>query len=61
MWGSSGTLVATLHMLDDLSEPAQQQRWKDLLQRGAAILFNQMHVVRHSTKQAEAWLWTQDM
>jgi hypothetical protein len=62
LWGSSGTLIAVLHMLDDLSEPVQQQRWQDLLQRGAAILLEQMHTVRHSLPpQTEAWLWTQDM
>ena len=62
LWGSSGTLIAVLHMLDDLSEPAQRQRWQDLLQRGAAILFDQMHKVRHSAHpDTEVWLWTQDM
>ena len=62
LWGSPGTLIAVLHMLDDLTEPAQQQRWQHLLQRGAAILLDQMHGVRHSLHpQTEAWLWTQDM
>lgn len=62
LWGSSGTLIAVLHLLDDLSEPAQRQRWQDLLQRGAAILFDQMHKVRHSAHpDTEVWLWTQDM
>ena len=62
LWGSPGTLIAVLHMLDDLTEPAQQQRWQHLLQRGAAILLDQMHAVRHSLHpQTEAWLWTQDM
>ena len=62
LWGSPGTLIAVLHMLDDLPDPAQQQRWQDLLQRGAAILLEQMHAVRHSLRpQTEAWLWTQDM
>jgi hypothetical protein len=62
LWGSSGTLIAVLHMLDDLSEPAQRLRWQELLQRGAAILFAQMHPVRHSAHpRTEAWLWTQDM
>jgi len=62
LWGSSGTLIAVLHMLDDLGEPSQRQRWQDLLQRGAAILFDQMHKVRRKTSpQTEAWLWTQDM
>lgn len=62
LWGSPGTLIAALHMIDDLTEPAQQQRWIDLLRRGAAILFDQMHAVRHSRQpQTEAWLWTQDM
>ena len=62
LWGSPGTLIAVLHMLDDLTDPARQQRWQDLLQRGAAILLDQMHAVRHSLRpQTEAWLWTQDM
>ncbi len=62
LWGSSGTLIAVLHMLDDLSEPAHRQRWQDLLQRGAAILFDQMHPVRHSAHpDTEVWLWTQDL
>ena len=62
LWGSSGTLIAVLHMLDDLSEPAQRQCWQELLQRGAAILFDQMHPVHHSAHpDTEAWLWTQDM
>lgn len=61
--GSPGTLIAVLHMIDDLaSEPEQQRRWVDLLQRGAAILFDQMHAVRHSRHpDTEVWLWTQDM
>ena len=62
LWGSSGTLIAVLHMLDDLGEPAQRQRWQDLLQRGAAILFEQMHKAqRIGSPDTEAWLWTQDM
>lgn len=62
LWGSPGTLIAVLHMLDDVTDPAQQQRWQDLLQRGAAILLEQMHAVHHSLRpQTEAWLWTQDM
>jgi hypothetical protein len=62
LWGSSGTLIAVLHMLDDLSDPAQRQRWQDLLQRGAAILFDQMHAVRHSAHpDTEVWLWTQEI
>ena len=48
LWGSSGTLIAVLHMLDDLGEAAQRQRWQDLLQRGVAILFDQMHKLRRS-------------
>ena len=63
LWGSPGTLIAVLHMIDDLAtQPAQQQRWVGLLQRGAAILFEQMHPVRHSKHPGtEAWLWTQDL
>ncbi|MBC8055131.1 MAG: LanC-like protein [Rhizobiales bacterium] len=62
LWGSPGTLVAVLHMIDDLVEPSPQQPWINLLQHGAQILFDQMHAVRHSTQpNAEAWLWTQDL
>ncbi len=63
LWGSPGTLVAVLHMIDDLApHPARQLRWVELLQRGAAILFDQMHPVRHSQRPGtEVWLWTQDM
>ncbi len=63
LWGSPGTLVAVLHMLDDLAGDAPAQaRWQDLLQRGAQILFDQMHLARRSTPpHAESWLWTQDM
>jgi hypothetical protein len=57
LWGSPGTLIAVLHVLDDLVEPARQQRWQALLQRGAAILFDQMRPVRHSAHpHTEAWL-----
>ena len=62
LWGSPGTLIAALHMIDDLVEPAQRQRWIDLLRRGAAILFEQMHPVRHTKHpDTEVWRWTQDM
>ncbi len=63
LWGSPGTLVAVLHMLDDLTGDAPALvRWQDLLQRGAQILFDAMHLARRSTPpHAQAWLWTQDM
>jgi hypothetical protein len=63
LWGSPGTLIAVLHMIDDLAtEPAQQHRWVELLRRGARILFDQMHAVEHSRHPGtRAWLWTQDM
>lgn len=62
LWGSPGTLVAALHMLDWTLEPTRQARWQALLRRGIETLFAQMHVARHSTQPAhEAWLWTQDL
>lgn len=62
LWGSPGTMIAALHMIDDLANPAAQARWIDLLRRGAQILFDRMHPAHHNTKpDAHAWLWTQDM
>ncbi len=61
LWGSSGTLIAVIHMLEDLP-PAAQVRWGDVLQRGAEILLGQMHAARHSSRpQTDVWMWTQDL
>ena len=62
LWGSPGTLVAALHMLDDEGAADQHLRWSALLRRGAETLYAQMHAARHSTQpEREVWLWTQDM
>lgn len=42
LWGSPGTLLAVVHMLEDL--PAERQtRWQSLLQRGAEVLLADAH------------------
>ncbi len=62
LWGSPGTMVAMIHMLESLPDPADRTRWQDLFQRGARILFEQMHRVQHSREpRAAAWVWTQAM
>jgi len=58
LWGSPGTLIAALHML----EATQQPRWLALFRDGVDILWQQMHAVRHtSDPDREAWVWTQDL
>jgi hypothetical protein len=63
LWGSPGTLVAVVHMIEDLDhDPQRQQRWIELLRRGAEILLGQMRLVRHSAHPDRAvWIWTQDL
>jgi hypothetical protein len=62
LWGSSGTLIAALHMLDDEHAADQHPRWRALLHRGVQTLYAQMHSARHSAQpEREVWLWTQDM
>ncbi|HKX41302.1 MAG TPA: LanC-like protein [Burkholderiaceae bacterium] len=58
LWGSPGTLVAVLHLLEASGEP----RWQALLREGVAILWDQMHAARHTSQpDREAWIWTQDL
>jgi hypothetical protein len=58
LWGSPGTLVAALHMLEATREP----RWQALFREGVDILWQQMHAVRHTEHpDREAWVWTQDL
>lgn len=58
LWGSPGTLVAALHML----EATQEARWLDVFRKGVAILWEQMHEVRHTTApDRPVWAWTQDI
>lgn len=58
LWGSPGTLVAALHMLEATQEP----RWHALFRRGVDLLWTQMTPVRHSSQpQREVWIWVQDL
>ena len=57
LWGSPGTLVAALHMLDATGEG----RWQELCRCGVAILWDEMEAVQHSSGGAPVWLWTQDL
>jgi hypothetical protein len=53
LWGSPGSLIATLHMAETTSEP----RWRDQLQRGLRILLDAMVF----DEGLGAWLWVQDL
>lgn len=58
LWGSPGTLVAALHMI----EATQEARWVTLFREGVAILWQQMHAARHTEHpDRAAWVWTQDL
>jgi hypothetical protein len=58
LWGSPGTLVAALHMLEATGE----ERWRTLFRRGIELLWAQMVPVRHGTQpDREVWVWTQDL
>ena len=57
LWGSPGTLIAALHML----EATGDSRWHELFRRGVAILWEEMEPAQHSAGGAPAWLWTQDL
>ena len=57
LWGSPGTLVAALHMLEATGE----SRWQELFRRGVATLWDEMERVQHSSGAAPVWLWTQDL
>ena len=53
LWGSPGSLVATLHMAEATGEP----RWRDQLERGLRILLDAMVF----DAELGAWLWVQDL
>jgi Lanthionine synthetase C-like protein len=58
LWGSSGTLIAALHML----EATREERWRALFVRGVDVLWEQMVPVRHSAQpDREVWIWKQDL
>ena len=58
LWGSPGTLIAALHMLEATREP----RWQALFRDGVDILWQQMHAVCHTGEPHRAvWVWTQDL
>ena len=58
LWGSPGTLVAALHMLEATQEP----RWRSVFREGVDILWHQMHTAQHSDHPGrDVWLWTQDL
>lgn len=57
LWGSPGTLVAALHMLDATGD----ERWQALFRRGVAILWDEMETAQHSSGGTPVWLWTQDL
>ena len=53
LWGSPGSLVASLHM----AEASGHARWRDQLERGLRILLDEMVF----DPQCGGWLWVQDM
>ena len=53
LWGSPGSLLASLHMAEATGEP----RWRDQLERGLRILWQAMVF----DAELDAWLWVQDM
>lgn len=53
LWGSPGTLQATIHMFERTGE----RRWSDLLTRGVTILWEAMEHV----PEAGLWLWRQNI
>lgn len=62
LWGSPGTLVAALHMLEANAGTPEAQRWHALFRRGVDLLWEQMVPVRHTTQpQREVWIWQQDL
>ncbi len=62
LWGSPGTLVPALHMLEATAGTPDAQRWHALFRRGIDILWAQMVAVRHTAQpQREVWIWTQDL
>ena len=52
LWGSPGTMVAALHML----EATREDRWQQLFCEAAQILCDQMHLAAGFDN---TWIWTQ--
>ena len=62
LWGSPGTLVAALHMLEANDGTPEASRWHALFRRGIDLLWTQMVPVRHSAyPEREVWIWKQDL
>ena len=62
LWGSPGTLVAALHMLEANDGTLEVTRWHALFRRGVELLWAQMVPVRHSAHpEREVWIWQQDL
>lgn len=62
LWGSPGTLVAALHMLEAAEGTPEARRWHALFRRGVDLLWAQMVPVRHSAQPArEVWIWKQNL
>ena len=58
LWGSPGTLVAALHML----EATHEARWHELFRRGIDILWQQMTPARHGSQpDRDVYVWVQDL
>ena len=53
LWGSPGSLIASIHMAEVSGEP----RWRDQLERGLRILLEAMVY----DAALGAWLWVQDL
>ena len=54
LWGSPGTMVPALHMLEATGEA----RWHTLFREAAAVLYEQMHLAPGAD---DTWIWTQDL
>lgn len=53
LWGSSGTLLAAIHM----AEATGERRWADLCERGATQLLEDMELDEHTG----SWIWRQQL
>jgi hypothetical protein len=62
LWGSPGTLVAALHMLEANAGLPEALRWQRLFRHGVDLLWSQMEPVRHDAHpDREVWIWKQDL
>lgn len=57
LWGNSGTMLAAVHIAEDLDGVAAKARWRRLLQQAVDALLQDM--VRDA--ETGAWLWEQDL